>query len=443
MKTGVVVCSRLDSTRIPGKVFQTLNGIPILAHLLRRLLKTSMEVVLAVPHSEFNEYIKFIKDHGFFDSVFILSGDDKDPLARVLRAARQFNFDHVVRITHDKIFVDTNAIRRAQQLIDLVPQTDYLYSTKLTPGTGFEFISRHCLEKASEKYKNVEHITYAAREVSEHTVCADLDADSTKFNLLIDFPEDIKLMEVLFAALGDDCTLEEVLTYLRAHPKLAYINSPPVVTVYTCVYNGAKFIGECMASVANQVGGKQFEYIIVDDCSSDNTLQQVAKFAVGKPNVKWIRNQKNMGLASSSNLALARARGRYIIRIDADDYFTDVRAIEKLVQTAKIDKAEIVYPDNYFGDRSKIQKGKEKNHIGAALFDRNALNFIRFTEGLRHHDSLDVFLRAQGKLKISYLDQPVFVYTQREGSLSHSQPTDRERLEREIRLKNQDGIFHA
>ena len=97
-----------------------------------------------------------------------------------------------------------------------------------------------------------------------------------------------------------------------------------------------------------------------------------------------------------------------------------------------MEKAEIVYPDNYFGSKLSIQKGNDKHHCGAALFDRSALNFIRFTEGLRHHDSLDVFLRARDKLKIAYFNQPIFMYTQREDSLSKSDPKLRAEVKRQI-----------
>lgn len=431
IKPGIVVCSRLDSSRIPGKPLKLINGIPCIVHLARRLMDTGLPVVIAVPHDDYQEFVKCPLLNGA-NLLIYPSHQKDDPLARTLEVQQHLGFSHIIRITHDKIFVDTSALKNALELVNLDPKIDYLYSHRLTPGTGFEIMSDRCLEAAHAKYKNVEHLTYAARLVSRHTVNAKLDADFTTFNLLVDFPEDLQLMETLLAGLGNQATLEDVLSYLRKHPKLAYINAPPIVTVYTSAYNSASFIGRCMASVVGQKDFKQMEYIIVDDHSTDSTVEQVAKFAVGKSNVKWYRNQVNKGLASSSNFALARARGKYIVRLDADDYFTSEEALVKLVHHIKTTKSEIVYPNNHFGELNKVQQGNECHHIGGALFDRNALNFIRFTEGLRNYDGLDLFVRAKDKLRISYLEEAIFMYTQRPDSMSKTNLEERARIRSEI-----------
>ena len=301
----------------------------------------------------------------------------------------------------------------------------------MTPGTGFEIITADCLTRASALHKNVEHITYAVRPVAKLSL--DLVTETEPFNLLIDFPEDLKLFEVLFASLGNQATLSEVTRYLKRNPELIRINLPPLLTVYTCVHNGERFIGRALNSIVHQGNfKKEMELIIVDDFSTDKTLEIVAKFALGKPNVSWFRNSVNKGLASSSNVALSKARGRYILRLDADDFFVDDTALSNLIQHAKESKAEVVYPDNYFGGLDKIQKGSEKHHVGGALFDKKALSFLRFKDGLRNHDSLDIFTRAKNKLKVGYYEKPVFFYTQRNDSMSKTNLKEREEIAKAI-----------
>jgi spore coat polysaccharide biosynthesis protein SpsF (cytidylyltransferase family) len=423
-KPGIVICSRLDSERVPNKVLRTINGIPIIRHLVHQLAPLKVPIVVAVPGDQAAAYDRALEPVAGAASVWG-SGHAKDPLARMAEVQRHYGFTHVVRVTHDKIFVDTKILRNALTIAEHENEgIEYLYSSFLTPGTGFEVIKAECLVRAAAIYKNVEHITYAVRPVSK--VSYDLETKTEAFNLLIDFPEDLKLMEVIFASLGNAATLDDVTLFLKKNPELVRINLPPVLTIYTCVFNGEKFIQRAMNSVIHQGCFKRdMEYIIVDDHSTDKTLELVAKFAIGKPNVRWYRNEENRGLASSSNLALARARGNYILRLDADDFFVDDSALVQIIEFAKETRAEIVYPDNYFGSVERIQKGFERHHAGGALFDKRALNFLRFKDGLRNHDSLDIFTRAQKKLKIGYFEKPIFFYTQRGDSMSRTNLKER------------------
>lgn len=429
-RPGVVICSRLDSERVPGKVLKPINGVSIISHLVGQLSKLNIPIVVAVPASQCVPYERALADSpgvSVWPSKFFI-----DPLARTCEAAKAYDFTHVVRVTHDKIFVDIEVLRRALTIAEHESEgVDYIYSTTLTPGTGFEIITTDCLTRASAIHKNVEHITYAVRPLSKLSL--DLVTKTEPFNLLIDFAEDLKLFEVLFASLGNHTGLAEVTRYLKRNPELIRINLPPLLTVYTCAFNSEKFIHRAINSVAHQGDfKKEMELIVIDDCSSDKTLEIVAKFALGKSNVSWHRNSVNKGLASSSNVALSKARGRYILRLDADDFFVDDTALSNLIQHAQESKAEVVYPDNYFGGLDVIQKGSEKHHVGGALFDKKALSFLRFKDGLRNHDSLDIFTRAKNKLKVGYYEKPVFFYTQRSDSMSKTNLKEREETAKAI-----------
>ena len=90
------------------------------------------------------------------------------------------------------------------------------------------------------------------------------------------------------------------------------------VSVVMAVYNGAPYLREAMESVLSQ-DYRDFEFVIVDDCSTDETPQIIARY--GDPRVMYMRNQRNAGQTPSLNRALRAARGTYIARIDADDAY--------------------------------------------------------------------------------------------------------------------------
>jgi spore coat polysaccharide biosynthesis protein SpsF (cytidylyltransferase family) len=442
-KPAIIICSRTDSERLPNKAFRKVNDTPVLAHLLTRLLSINIPIVLAVPNAQRDIYDQLLMQYPHLDSVLLHSNNfDEDPLARMADVLKFHEFTHVVRITHDKIFVDTENLELALKVIEGT-KIEYAYSSQLLPGTGFEILSAECVFKATAKFKNVEHISYAARLVSENTKNLYLDNRiNLPHNLLIDLPEDLQLMEVIHSQLGDNCSFDRLTEYLKSRIELAAVNMVPLVSVYICAYNADKFLKKAMASVEKQRSFFDYgELILIDDGSTDQTCQQIAEFAAGKKNVFWFRHPKNKGLATASNLGLKKSRGKYIIRLDADDYFTSDNAVLELLSHIQETKSEIVYPDNYFGSFDKIQKGKEQHHVGGAIFDRRALNFIKFTDGLRNYEGFDLYTRAQDTLKISYYDKPVFFYTQREGSLSKTNLAERKRTFEAISKQNR-GAMH-
>src|SRR3989344_1456117 len=90
----------------------------------------------------------------------------------------------------------------------------------------------------------------------------------------------------------------------------------PKISVIMSVYNGMPYLEQAAESVLNQTY-KNFEFIIVDDASTDDTLKYLKLLKDRR--IKLIRNKKNLGLAASLNIALRQAKGDYIARMDADD----------------------------------------------------------------------------------------------------------------------------
>lgn len=95
-------------------------------------------------------------------------------------------------------------------------------------------------------------------------------------------------------------------------------NNKPIISVIMAAYNAEKYISECIESVLNQTL-RDFEFVIIDDGSSDNTYDIIKKYSEKDERIKLIKNSKNFGLVRSINVGLEQAKGKYIARMDADD----------------------------------------------------------------------------------------------------------------------------
>lgn len=92
--------------------------------------------------------------------------------------------------------------------------------------------------------------------------------------------------------------------------------STPLVTVLMAVYNGERFLREAIDSILTQTFS-HFEFIIIDDASTDNSRQLAQSYR--DPRIRVVSNPRNLRLAGSLNQGISLARGKYIARMDADD----------------------------------------------------------------------------------------------------------------------------
>jgi glycosyltransferase involved in cell wall biosynthesis len=92
--------------------------------------------------------------------------------------------------------------------------------------------------------------------------------------------------------------------------------STPAISIILPVYNAAAYIEKTITSLLNQTF-TDFELLIIDDGSTDNTIAVIKKFTDDR--IKLIVNDKNLGLIKTLNKATALSKGRYIARMDADD----------------------------------------------------------------------------------------------------------------------------
>lgn len=111
------------------------------------------------------------------------------------------------------------------------------------------------------------------------------------------------------------------------------------ISVVMPVYNGANYIREAVESILNQTF-TDFEFIVIDDCSTDRSWEILTKYANQDQRVKLFKNEENLGVTKSLNKGLKLAQGDYIARQDADDVSLPER-FEKQVALLELD-SEVV-----------------------------------------------------------------------------------------------------
>ena len=202
-----------------------------------------------------------------------------------------------------------------------------------------------------------------------------------------------------------------------------------LVSIITPSYNTARFIGETIESIIAQTY-TNWELLIVDDCSSDNTDEIVAKYHDAR--IRYIKNSKNSGAAISRNTALREAKGRWIAFLDSDDLWMP----EKLMhQIAFMEKNEyhFTYTKRYSINEDSIPTGKTARgpkHVGKGLllrycwmasatviYDRNIVGDIQI-EPIKKNNDYAMWLKVVKKADCYLLDEYLAKIRGRSGSLT-------------------------
>ena len=104
-----------------------------------------------------------------------------------------------------------------------------------------------------------------------------------------------------------------------------------IVSIITPIYNSEKYIFETYTSICNQTI-IDWEWILVDDNSFDNTIEIIKGFAINDDRVKIYKNSGAKGPGNCRNIGIFNAKGRYLTFIDSDDYWFP-NFLEKSIST--------------------------------------------------------------------------------------------------------------
>lgn len=103
----------------------------------------------------------------------------------------------------------------------------------------------------------------------------------------------------------------------------------PLVSIITPSFNAEKFIAQTIESVQKQTH-TNWEMIIVDDCSVDNTFSIIKEIALKDKRIQYLRLEKNSGTGIARNIALSKSKGKYIAFVDSDDLWKPTK-LEKQI----------------------------------------------------------------------------------------------------------------
>lgn len=97
------------------------------------------------------------------------------------------------------------------------------------------------------------------------------------------------------------------------------MKNDPLVSVIMPALNVERYVSDAIESILNQTY-KNFEFIIIDDNSTDQTLNIIKDYRKQDSRIVVTRNEENLGVTKSLNKGVKLAKGKYIIRMDADDW---------------------------------------------------------------------------------------------------------------------------
>ena len=205
--------------------------------------------------------------------------------------------------------------------------------------------------------------------------------------------------------------------------------APPRVSMVMPVHNGARWLADAIASVLAQ-DFTDFELILVDDASRDDSPAIMADAAARDPRVRVLRLDTNAGLPAALNHGFAAARGA-LHSWTSDDNLLRPQMLARLVATLEAHPAaDIVYADFTLIDDAGTELGRSRvgpierllhgNNVGACFLYR-----ARVTEALGGYDTAlfgvedyDFWLRAAQRFAFVALHEDLYIYRKHGGSLT-------------------------
>lgn len=208
-----------------------------------------------------------------------------------------------------------------------------------------------------------------------------------------------------------------------------------LVSIITPSFNCGSFIEETFDCILNQTY-QNWELVVVDDCSTDNTEEIVTSFTDSR--IKYLKNSENSGAAVSRNRALREAKGRWIAFLDSDDLWTPDK-LEKQIKFMEENKYSFSYT-KYCGideesketgilttGPNKITKWGMYNYCWpgslTVMYDASVVGLVQIAD-IKKNNDYAMWLKVCKKANCYLLDKNLAKYRKRSGSISnHSYTT--------------------
>ena len=386
----------------------------------------------------------------------VYRGSTDDVLSRMMLAVNdRAQCDVVLRITGDDIMIDPEYLKIT---VDhhLARNADYTDAKDLPSGTEVEVFNADVLSLLSEYSIDTAGTEYLTNYITGNGSQFKIEHAPVKeehqlpCRLTIDTREDFQLVESILTHFKNQnktysYNLDDIKQYFMQFPEHLEVNksvrqrkiphkfatkiswkdlaSRPRVSVYITNYNYGRYIEKAIHSVLEQTYCN-FEIIIIDDGSTDDSRAIINRYS-SHPRIKVIF-QENLGLNATNNIALHAARGEFIVRLDADDYFHP-NALELMVsELDRNPRAALVFPDYYEVTESGEILAQHIRHDfkkDVSLHDQPAhgactlarVDVLRneggYGEEFSCQDGFDIWLKVIKRHDVSNISLPLFSLT--------------------------------
>lgn len=208
-----------------------------------------------------------------------------------------------------------------------------------------------------------------------------------------------------------------------------------LISIIIPVYNAEAYIENCITSMLNQTYDN-FELILINDGSKDNSLSMCLKYAKQDDRIK-VYDKPNGGASSARNLGLKHVKGRYIVFADIDD-FVARNYLENLYSVAKEENYDIVQcnyeivnnqyqEEKYVGfdknDVREITKVQALNNrlykvtLWGKIYSSKLFENFQFKEGIIYEDDASYYIFIDRANKIAVLDETLYYYYMSDNSV--------------------------
>lgn len=195
-----------------------------------------------------------------------------------------------------------------------------------------------------------------------------------------------------------------------------------MVSIAIPAYNAGKYIGQCLDCMLAQTY-QDFEIVLVDDGSTDDTAQVVAGY--DDPRICYYKNEKNLGIVHTLNRAYSLCRGEYIARMDADDIAMPQRLEKQLALLESNPQLGIVACwFQHFGDldnmvrtsvepeeiRCKLLTSLQLMHSGWLMRRELVDGGLLYREEYRYAEDWDFLVRASRVTQLGNVPEVLMLY---------------------------------
>lgn len=188
-----------------------------------------------------------------------------------------------------------------------------------------------------------------------------------------------------------------------------------LVSIIITNHNYSKYVHRCIRSCLFQnFSPESYEVIFIDDASKDDSVNEAKKF-INFNNLRLITNKKNLGVAKSSNIGFKIAKGKFVVRVDADDY-VNKDFIRILYQSLSMNPEYLGVACDYYLVSEKEQK---LDHVSSQtqpvscgiMYNKIALSKYNFyNPKFRHREEEELRIRIGANYKIKNINIPLYRY---------------------------------